>query len=230
MIYELKFLEIMQNIFSIFHSYFYILIMKHFWKIKTISILNHWKWTKISFIIWTKLRIFVSIANSMIQLHVREIFWNTKSNDSTNNIEILISRLYENHISMSTIFHTSSSIFITNIHKKMNLIIHSKFRTIKFRQNNKFDISNRYFSQVHERNMNQFFQIWNFYHRFHFVNFIARLDISNRISSQHRCLTLWYYKKKTKFDYDYNRYDHDRSLCTLILCNLVKSMKKRKRA
>ena len=180
-----NFQKLCKTYFQCFIHDFYIWMMKHFWKIKTISILNHWKWTKILFIIWTKLSILASIADSIIQLHVHEIFWNTKSNDSTNNIEMSISRSYNNHISILIMFHMLSSILITNIRKRKNFIIHSKFQMIELRQNNKFDISNRYFSQAHKRNMNQFVQIRNFCHRFHFVSFIAKLDISNRIFSQH---------------------------------------------
>ena len=82
-------------------------------------------------------------------------------------------------------FYILSSTFITNIRKRKNFIIYSKFQMIELRQNNKFDISNRYFSQTHKRNINQFVQIRSFYHRFHLVNFIAKLDTSNRIFSQH---------------------------------------------
>ena len=160
----------------------------------------------------------------MTQLHVHEVFWNIESNDSTNNIEMSISHSYNNYISILTIFSILSSIFITNIRKRKNLIIHSKFQMIEFRQNNKLDISNRYFSQVHKQNMNQFVQIRNFCHRFHFVNFIAKFDISNRISSQH------IHKKEKKRNLIMIIIFTITSLCTLILCNLVKSMKKRKLA
>ena len=141
-----SFSKLCKTYFQCFIHDFYIWMMKHFWRIKTISILNHWKWTRILFIIWTKLSTFALIADSMIQLHVHEVFWNTKSSDSTNNIEISTSRSYDSHISILTMFHMLSPIFITNIRKRKNFIIHSKLQMIEIRQNNKLDISNRYFS------------------------------------------------------------------------------------
>ena len=146
MIYELKFLEVMQNIFSMFHSWFLHFDDETFLKNQNDFDFELLKMNENFVYYWNEITNSRINRKFMTQLHVREIFWNTKSSDSTNNIEMSILRSYDNYISMSTMFYTSSSIFITNIHKKMNFIIYSKFQTIEFRQNNKFNISNRYFS------------------------------------------------------------------------------------
>ena len=185
MIYELKFFEIMQSIFSVFHSWLLHLNDETFLKNQNDFDSESLKMNEN----------FVYYSNEIIDFRI-----NRKFNDSVTRTRNFLKykikwfdRQYRNvnitFIWQSYIDIDNASYVIVDFHhkysQKKNLIIHSKFQMIEFRQNNKLDISNRYFSQVHKRNMNQFVQIRSFCHRFHLVNFIAKLDILNRISSQH---------------------------------------------